>query len=173
MSIDALFTQINKLAETHAQAEVCRRHGADRRHRHRTRQPVHPRRILGQRGRHPARGVDRRTGHRDPPTVYAQPDPHAPVRMLDNQHIGVEVRGSLGGARAVSIRYTRGQAVTVGTAIIACACVMQERGGGPLTAIVPPIPTHAGMTTPPDRAGPGLSPQLTRVRSGGPTPGVG
>ena len=140
MSIDALFSQINKLAEAHAQAEVCRAMAqlADtdtERGSLLTRAEYWHNEVATQ---HAALTAALNTAI--PPTIYAQPDPHAPVRMLGDQHVGVEVRGSLGGARAVSIRYTLGQAVTVGTAIIACACVMQERGGGPLTAIVPPIP---------------------------------
>lgn len=140
MSIDALFTQINKLAETHAQAEVCRAmaHLADtdtERGSLLTRAEYWDNEVVTL---HAALTAALNTAI--PPTIYAHPDPQAPVRMLGDQHVGVEVRGSLGGARAVSIRYTLGQAVTVGTAIIACAAVMQERGGDALTAIVPPIP---------------------------------
>lgn len=141
MTIEALFTQINKLAETHAQAEVCRAmaHVADtdtERGSLLTRAEYWDNEVVTL---HAALTAALNTAI--PPTIYAHPDPQAPVRMLADQQVGVEVRGSLEqGTRAVSIRYTLGQAVTVGTAMIACAAVMQERGGGALTAIVPPIP---------------------------------
>lgn len=141
-SIDALSTQINKLAENHAHAEVCRAmaHIAD---------------TDAQRANLLARAdywdSEVATQHMTltavlnsaiPPTVYAHIDPGSPVRMISDQRGGIEVRGVLErGTRAVSIHLAAAQAVTVGTALVACAAVIQERGGGNLATILPPTTT--------------------------------
>jgi hypothetical protein len=72
-----------------------------------------------------------------PPTLYALPDPTAPVSTPNNSD--VEVRGSLG-QRAVAIRLTCAQAVAIGAALIACATAVTDRSGGRLGTILPPIP---------------------------------
>jgi hypothetical protein len=80
-----------------------------------------------------------------PPTVYAQCDPLAAVRIPTNRDI--EVHGSLDhGQRAVSIRFTGVQAVAVATAMIACAALST---GGQLTEILPTVPP-----SPPDPPAP-------------------
>ncbi len=74
-----------------------------------------------------------------PPTIYAAPDPHAPV-TVPNKH-QVEVRGSLdGGNRAVSIRLTPAQAVAVGAAMIACAALTTQHTGQRVAEILPALP---------------------------------
>lgn len=74
-----------------------------------------------------------------PPTVYAVCDPHATVRMPTDHSI--EVYGTLDrGHQAVSIRFTGVQAMSVGTAMIACAALSS---GGRLAEILPPIPASA------------------------------
>src|SRR5262249_12303739 len=77
-----------------------------------------------------------------PPTIYAAPDLHAPV-LLPNEH-QVEVRGSLDGNRAVAIRFSPGQAVAVGTAMIGCAAVTAGRTGQRLAARPQPVPPAPG-----------------------------
>ena len=72
-----------------------------------------------------------------PPTLYALPDPFAPVTTPNNS--GIEMRGSLG-ERAVAIRLTEAQAVAIGTTLIACAAAVTDRTGGRLAAILPSIP---------------------------------
>jgi hypothetical protein len=72
-----------------------------------------------------------------PPTIYALPDPFAPVTTPGNSD--VELRGRLG-ERAVAIRLTGVQAVAVGTTLIACAAAVTDRAGGRLAAILPTIP---------------------------------
>ncbi|MBT8227499.1 MAG: hypothetical protein HKP61_20195 [Dactylosporangium sp.] len=53
----------------------------------------------------------------------------------------IEVRGHLDhGARAVSIRFTGAQAVTIGAAMIACAGAQVEHAGARLAEILPSIP---------------------------------
>ena len=72
-----------------------------------------------------------------PPTLYALPDPFAPVTTPNNS--GIEVCGSLG-ERAVAIRLTEAQAVAIGTTLIACAAAVTDRTGGRLAGILPSIP---------------------------------
>jgi hypothetical protein len=72
-----------------------------------------------------------------PPTLYALPDPFAPVTTPNDG--GIELRGSLG-ERAVAIRLTEAQAVAIGTTLIACAAAGTDRTGGRLAAILPSIP---------------------------------
>ena len=72
-----------------------------------------------------------------PPTLYALPDPFAPVITPNNSDI--EMRGSLG-ERAVAIRLSGAQAVAIGTTLIACAAAVTDRTGGRLASILPSIP---------------------------------
>jgi hypothetical protein len=72
-----------------------------------------------------------------PPTLYALPDPFAPVTTPNNTDI--ELRGSLG-ERAVAIRLSGAQAVAIGTTLIACAAAVTDRADGRLVSILPPIP---------------------------------
>lgn len=72
-----------------------------------------------------------------PPTVYAMPDPLAPVTAPNDQQ--VEVRGTVAN-RAVSIRMSPAQAVGLGTALVACAAALNQHTGGRLADVLPPIP---------------------------------
>jgi hypothetical protein len=72
-----------------------------------------------------------------PPTLYALPDPFAPVITPNNSDI--EMRGSLG-ERAVAIKLSGAQAVAIGTTLIACAAAVTDRTGGRLASILPSIP---------------------------------
>jgi hypothetical protein len=72
-----------------------------------------------------------------PPTLYALPDPLAPVATPNDN--GIEIRGTLG-ERAVVIRLTGAQAVPIGTTLIACAAVVTDRAGTRIAAIMPSIP---------------------------------
>ena len=73
-------------------------------------------------------------------TVRATPDERVPV--CTRQQGVVEVRGVLPDAtRSVRIRYTRGQAIAAGAALIACAALADRDTDGTLTALLPPFPT--------------------------------
>jgi hypothetical protein len=72
-----------------------------------------------------------------PPTLYALPDPFAPVGTPNDTEI--EIRGSLG-ERAISIRLSTAQAVAIGTTLIACAAAVTDRAGQRLAGILPSIP---------------------------------
>lgn len=81
-------------------------------------------------------------------TVRAIPDPRLPVSTW-RQNL-VEVRAVLpDGSRSVRVRYTPEQAVSAGTALIACAAVADRDTGGALTPILPafPEPTPADAFT--------------------------
>ena len=71
------------------------------------------------------------------PTLYALPDPFAPVTTPNNS--GIEMRGSLDD-RVVVIRLSEAQAVAIGTAMIACAAAVTDRSGSRLAGILPTIP---------------------------------
>ena len=72
-----------------------------------------------------------------PPTLYALPDPLAPVATPN--YTGVEMCGSLGD-RAVVIRLTGAQAVAIGSTLIACAAVVTDRAGARIAGILPSVP---------------------------------
>jgi hypothetical protein len=134
---DQLLEQINTLAETHAKAEVC----------HAMAHTVDAKAERDKLNGNAAYWKDQVADQYNklvaalntalPPTLYAVPDPLAPVRILNGST--VEVRGSFG-ARTVSVRYTSAQAVAVGAALIACAAVTDVQLGGNLATILPPLP---------------------------------
>jgi hypothetical protein len=72
-----------------------------------------------------------------PPTLYALPDPLAPVVTPNNTD--VEIRGSLA-EQAVIIELTGGQAVAIGATLIACAAVVTDRAGDRIAGVLPSIP---------------------------------
>ncbi|GAA4466630.1 hypothetical protein [Phytohabitans houttuyneae] len=74
-------------------------------------------------------------------TVRAVPDQALPVATW--QRGRVEVRAvTTDGARTVRVRYTPGQALETGAALIACAAATDERIGGTLTRTLAALPSH-------------------------------
>jgi hypothetical protein len=72
-------------------------------------------------------------------TVRAVPDQRLPVCTW--QRGTVEARAVLpDGSRAVHVRYTPGQAIAAGAALIACAALADKDTGGSLTLILPAFP---------------------------------
>lgn len=73
--------------------------------------------------------------------VRAVPDPELPVATWQRGRI--EVRAvTTNGARTVRVRYTPGQALETGAALIACAAATDERIGGTLTRTLAALPSH-------------------------------
>lgn len=145
MSVDKLLEKINTLAETHAQAEVCRA-------------MAHTTTLDTERANLAARAEYWKDQVSDqytkivaaintaiPPTIYAEADPLAPVRIPDGST--VEVRGSIG-ERAVAVRFTSAQAVAVGVALIACGAATDIQHGGNLSTVLPPVPPSPAPYTP-------------------------
>lgn len=145
MSVDQLLEKINTLAETHAQAEVCRAMAAS------TTLDTERANLLARADYWKDQVADQYAklvaalNTALPPTVYAVPDPYTPVRIPDNST--VEVRGNVG-EQAVSIRCTSAQAVAVGAALIACAATTDIQAGGNLAAILPSLPPGPTSITP-------------------------
>ena len=73
------------------------------------------------------------------------PDAELPVATWRNNH--VEVRAHTGAeGRAVRVRYTPAQALAVGTALIACAVLADQRLGGTLSTILGAFPPDTDTT---------------------------
>ncbi len=136
---DTLLEKVNQLAEAYAKSQTCRL-------------SAHLATSEAERANHTARADYWDSQVSDlyatltaalntalPPTIYAAADPFAPVGVPDGHR--VEVRGSIdGGNRAVSVSFTPGQAVAVGTAMIACAALAAQGTGQRLAEILPPLP---------------------------------
>lgn len=137
MLADKLLEQINQVAEAYAHAQTCRAlaHAADldSDRANLTARAEYWDRQVGQLWANLTAAVNTAL----PPTLYAGPDPIAPVRVPD--HHRVEVRGSLGNGRAVVVRFTGAQAVAVAAAMIASAALGAAHLGD-ATAILPPVP---------------------------------
>nr|WP_221378341.1 hypothetical protein [Actinoplanes polyasparticus] len=74
-------------------------------------------------------------------TVRAVADEQLPVCTW--QKGVVEARGVLPDAtRSVRVRYTPGQAIAAGAALIACAALADRDTGGTLTPLLPPFPIN-------------------------------
>ncbi|GAA4469705.1 hypothetical protein [Phytohabitans houttuyneae] len=83
--------------------------------------------------------------------VRAVPDHELPVATWRRGRI--EVRAvTTDGTRAVRVRYTPGQALETGAALIACAAITDERIGGTLTRTLAALPSH--LHTPPTQTEP-------------------